>query len=318
MRVLVTGATGFLGGPVCQALMARGHQVVAAIRRDTVLPAGIAAHRVGDLGPDADWSAALAGCQAIVHLAARAHVMDETESDPLAVFRRVNRDGTVRLGEQAAAAGVGHFLFVSSIKVNGEATILERPFRADDTPAPVDPYGIAKAEAEAGLGRIATRTGMALTIVRPPLVHGPGAKGNLAALIRIVAKGWPLPLGAIANRRSLVGIDNLADSLAFLTDRGAGGTFLIRDDEDVSTPQLLRLLAEGLGRPARLIAVPPSLLILGGRLTGRSATINRLLGSLIVDDSPLRQLGWTPPHSLRDGVRRMAAAWRLTPGNGTA
>lgn len=307
MRVMVTGATGFVGGPVCRTLLARGHRVVAAMRRDIDLP-GIETHRVDALGPETDWSAALAGCDAVIHLAARAHVMAESEADPLAVFRKANRDGTSRLAEQAAAAGIRRFVFVSSIKVNGEATPRDRPFRADDPPAPVDPYGIAKAEAEAALAAIASRTGMSASIIRPPLVHGPGAKGNLAAMMRILAKGWPLPLAMIDNRRSLVGAANLADVVAFVLEHGAAGTFLVRDGEDVSTPDLLRRVAAGMGRRALLLPVPPALLRAGGALLGKRAAIDRLLGSLVVDDSPLRALGWAPPVSLDAGLAAMAAA----------
>ncbi|CAA7622643.1 UDP-glucose 4-epimerase [Magnetospirillum sp. LM-5] len=301
MKILVTGASGFVGGPVCRALMARGHRVVAASRRD--LP-GLEVVPIGELGPDTDWRPALDGVEAVVHLAARAHVMQETETDPLALFRRINRDATLALARQAAAAGVQHLLFVSSIKVNGEATPPDRPYRADDAPAPLDAYGIAKAEAEQGLR--AMDGPMALTILRPPLIHGPGAKGNLATLLKVLNTGLPLPLGGLTNRRSLVGIDNLADALAFLLERRAGGTFLIRDGEDVSTSQLLRLLGDGLGRPARLMPLPAFLF----RLLGRSGTIRRLTGSLVVDDSPLRALGWTPPLSLKDGLARMTSAWR--------
>lgn len=300
MKILVTGASGFVGGPVCRALMARGHRVVAASRRD--LP-GLEVVPIGELGPDTDWRPALDGVEAVVHLAARAHVMQETETDPLALFRRINRDGTVRLAEQAAAAGVRHFLFASSIKVNGEATPPDRPYRADDVPAPLDPYGIAKAEAEQALRAIALPT---LTILRPPLIHGPGAKGNLATLLKVLNTGLPLPLGGLTNRRSLVGIDNLANALGFLLERRAAGTFLIRDGEDVSTSQLLRLLGDGLEKPARLIPLPGFLF----RLLARSGTIKRLTGSLVVDDSPLRALGWTPPLSLKDGLARMTSAWR--------
>ncbi|CAA7621661.1 NAD-dependent epimerase/dehydratase family protein [Magnetospirillum sp. UT-4] len=305
MRVLVTGATGFVGPAICRALAARGHQVVAAARRPVP---DLETRLVGDLGPDTQWSAALEGCEAVVHLAARAHVMDESEADPLAVFRRINCDGTLRLAEQAEAAGVRRFLFMSSIKVNGEATAPGRPFRADDPPAPVDPYGIAKAEAEAGLAALGGS--MAVVILRPPLVHGPGAKGNLAALMRVLARGWPLPLGAVDNRRSLVGLDNLADAAGFLLDSDATGPVLVRDGEDVSTSQLMRLLAAGLGVRPRLLPVPPALLRLGGAGLGRGAAVARLLGSLTVDDAPLRALGWQPPLSLAAGLARMTAVFR--------
>jgi nucleoside-diphosphate-sugar epimerase len=309
MRILVTGASGFVGGPVCRRLLAAGHHVVAAVRRDDAfLPMDVEARRVDELGPDTDWHGALKGCDAVIHLAARAHVMKDRAADPLSVFRRVNRDGAVRLAEQAAAAGVSRLVFVSSIKVNGEATPPDCPFRADDAPAPVDPYGVSKAEAEAALAGIATRTGLSLAVLRPPMVHGPAAKGNLAALMRVLEKGVPLPLGAIRNRRSLVGVENLADALAFLVAHTAEGRFLVRDGEDVSTPGLIRALAEGLGIPARLLPVPVGLLRAAGAVLGKGAAVSRLTGSLVVDDAPLRALGWTPPVSLAEGLSAVATA----------
>jgi nucleoside-diphosphate-sugar epimerase len=307
MKVLVTGASGFVGGPVCRTLAARGHHVIAAARRP--LP-GLDVRTIADIGPDTDWSAALEGVEAVVHLAARAHIMNETAADPLTLFRRINRDGAIRLAEQAAAANVRRLVFVSSIKVNGEATPCDQPFRADDTPAPVDPYGVAKAEAEAALAAVAARTGLELAVVRPPLVHGPGAKGNLATLMAIIAKGLPLPLGAIDNRRSLVGVDNLADLLerCLTHPAAAGGTFLVRDDPDVSTAGLIRLIATAMHRPARLLPVPASWLRLAGRLTGRSAAVARLTGSLVVDDDPTRRrLDWSPSLPLAAGLAAMVA-----------
>ena len=303
MKILVTGAGGFVGRQVCDTAAARGHRVVAVSRQPV---SGFETVSVGEVGPDTDWSPALAGIDAVIHLAARAHVMNDTESDPLAVFRRVNRDGAVRLAEQARECGVGRFVFVSSIKVNGESTPKDQPFTATMAPAPQDAYGLAKAEAEAALSALGLPS---LAIVRPPLVHGPHAKGNLATLMKVLAKGYPLPLGGIDNRRSLIGLENLADALVFLAETNAAGTFLVRDDEDVSTSQLLTLLGEGLGRPARLFRLPPVLF----RLLGRSGTIRRLTGSLVVDDSPLRQLGWQPPVTLKDGLHRMAEARRNAP-----
>ncbi|MBC7952294.1 MAG: NAD-dependent epimerase/dehydratase family protein [Rhodospirillaceae bacterium] len=309
MRILVTGASGFVGGPVCRRLLSSGHEVIAAVRRDDAfLPMDVEARRVAELGPNTDWRGALKGCDGVIHLAARAHVMRDTATDRLTLFRRINRDGTVRLAEQAAGAGVGRFVFVSSIKVNGEATPAHKPFHGDDAPAPLDPYGISKAEAEAELAGIATRTGLSLAVVRPPMVHGPGAKGNLAALMRVLDKGLPLPLGAIRNRRSLVGVENLADALAFLVTHPAQGRFLIRDGEDISTPELIRNLAEGLGRKACLPPVPVALLRLAASLLGKGAAMQRLTGSLVVDDSPLRALDWVPPVTLADGLRAVAAA----------
>lgn len=301
MKVLVTGASGFVGARVVAELLRRGHQVVAPMRAPRPWP-GIATPAIGDLGPETDWSAALAGCDAVVHCAARAHILDDRSADPLSAFRRVNRDGTIRLAQQAQTAGIRHFLFLSTIKVNGETTPDDTPFTAAAPPAPQDAYGIAKAEAETGLRAMVWPI---LTIVRPPLVHGPGVKGNLARLVRAVAKGVPLPLGLAGNRRSLVGVDNLADAVAFLLERGAGGTYLIRDDGDLSTAQLIRAVAAALGRPARLLPVPPVLLRGAARLLGRQGTADRVLGSLVVDDTPLRALGWAPPHTLQAGLVRM-------------
>ncbi|NFV78538.1 NAD-dependent epimerase/dehydratase family protein [Magnetospirillum aberrantis] len=309
MKVLVTGASGFLGGPVCRALAAAGHEVLGAVRRPVDLAAGVRPVAAADLSADADWSVALTGCEAVVHLAARAHVMHETEADPLAVFRRVNRDGTARLAEQAAAVGVRRFIFVSSIKAQGESGLL----RAIDAPAPVDPYGVAKFEAEQALSAAAARVGMETTVIRPPLVHGAGAKGNLATLMRVLSKGIPLPLAWVDNRRSLVGADNLADLIRVCLDHpaAAGATFLVRDAEDLSTPQLLRRLAAAMGRRAVLLPVPPSALRLAARMVGRQAMAERLLGSLTVDDAATRQaLSWEPPNSVDSGLAAMAAAFR--------
>jgi nucleoside-diphosphate-sugar epimerase len=318
MKVLVTGATGFVGGAVTRALAGAGHEVVAAVRRaDCALPAAVCPVRVGELGPHTDWTEALAGARTVVHLAARAHVLNDPEPDPLATFRRVNRDGTVRLAEEAAAAGVKRLVFVSTIKVNGESTAAGKPFRAEDPRSPKDAYAVAKAEAEAALIDIAWRTGMELTIIRPPLVHGPRARGNLATLMRTIARGVPLPIGLIDNQRSLVGVDNLADLVRVCLDHpaAAGRTFLVRDDDDVSTRDLVRRLAGAMGCRARLLPVPPVLLGLGLRLAGKGAVAERLLGSLTVDDAPTRAaLGWSPRLGLDEGLSAMAAAWRTQGG----
>lgn len=304
MKVLVTGVSGFVGAPLAAHLAAAGHQVTGAARRP-----GATEVAAPELGPEADWRSALAGAEAVVHCAARAHVMDDRAADPLAVFRRVNRDGTLRLAEQAAAAGIRRFVFLSSIKVNGEATT-QRPFRAEDAPAPLDPYGIAKAEAEDGLRRLAARTGLELAIIRPPLVHGPGAKGNLATLLGVLHRGLPLPLASVDNRRSLIGVHNLAELARLCLEHpaAAGQTWLAADGPAISTPDLIRALAAAIGRPARLLPCPPALLRLLARLGGRQAMVERLLGSLVVDDSPARtRLGWVPPVPFPEGLRRMAA-----------
>ncbi|MGE4279558.1 MAG: NAD-dependent epimerase/dehydratase family protein [Magnetospirillum sp.] len=301
MKVLVTGGSGFVGRRVVEELVARGHHVVAPLRKPVFWP-DVMVPAIGDLGPDTDWSAVLAGCDAVIHCAARAHILDDRSADPLAEFRRVNCAGTLRLAQQARDAGIGHFVFVSTIKVNGETTPVDRPFTVDDAPNPQDAYGIAKTEAEAGLRAMDFPV---LTIVRPPLVHGPGAKGNLAVLIKAIRMGLPLPLACVDNRRSMVGLHNLADALGFLLERRAAGTYLVRDDDDLSTAQLIRALGQAMGCGAVLLPMPPVLLTLAARILGKKAVAERVLGSLVVDDTPLRALGWVPVLSTEAGLARM-------------
>jgi len=234
--------------------------------------------------------------------------MRETAVDPLAVFRAVNVEGTLNLARQAAAAGVRRFVFISSVKVNGESTMLGRSFTADDTPAPEDAYGISKAEAEAGLHAIARKTGMELVIIRPPLVYGPGVKGNFASMLRWVVRGVPLPLAAATgNRRSLVALDNLVSLIATCTQhpRAAGQVFLAGDGEDVSTAELLRRIAQVQEQSARLLWCPVGVVELAARLLGKGDVAQRLLGSLQVDISKNRNLlGWQPLINLDEGLRR--------------
>lgn len=262
---------------------------------------------VRDVGPHTDWLPAVSGVEIVVHLAARVHVMRDAASDPLAEFRRVNSEGTLNLARQAAAAGARRFVFLSSVKVNGEAG----SFRESDATAPSDAYGLSKSEAESGLRRIAAETGMDVIIIRSPLVYGPGVKANFRALIRGIALGIPLPLGAVHNRRSLVALDNLVDLIVTCIDHpsAANETFFVSDGEDLSTPQLIRRLARAMGRPARLIAVPAPLLMTAATLLGKRQVARRLLGSLQVDISKARQLlGWEPPVSVDEALRRTAAA----------
>lgn len=307
MNLLLTGATGFLGSRLATALHSKPHlNLTAAVRRRTEIPA---AHIVEVQGLDAntDWSAALAGQQVVIHTAARAHIMKDEVPDPLAEYRRVNVDGTLNLACQAAAAGVKRFIFISSIKVNGEQTPLGQPFTADEAPAPEDAYGISKWEAEQGLQQLASETGMEVVIIRPPLVYGPGVKGNFASMTKLVAKGLPLPLGAIHNQRSLVAVDNLVDLIITCIDHPAAANqvFLAGDGQDLSTTELLRGVARAVGKPARLIPVPSSLLMLGATLLGKKAVAQRLLGSLQVDIAKAREvLGWEPPVSVKEGLKR--------------
>ena len=310
--ILVTGATGFIGKAVVQRLLAedQSQRVAVAVRRDDQSwPAQVLPRLIGDLEPSTDWSAALAGIFAIVHCAARVHVMADTSANPLEAFRRVNVQGSLNLARQAAFVGVRRFVFVSSIKVNGERTNLGMPFSAEDVPAPLDPYGISKMEAEHGLREIAAQTGMEVVIIRPPLVYGPGVKANFATLMRWLGRGVPLPLGAVHNRRSLVALDNLVDLIVTCTVHpgAANQTFLVSDDEDVSTTELLRRMGRAMNRPVRLIPVPGSLLKLAAALVGKPDVAQRLCGSLQVDIQKTRRLlGWSPPLTLDQGLKKVA------------
>lgn len=312
MTVLVTGANGFVGRAVCAELRRRGASVRAAMRAPK--PTDVDAVPMPDLGPESDWSALLAGAaiDCVVHLAARVHVMNDRAPDPLADFRLANTAGTLQLARQAASAGVRRFVYVSSIKVNGEETLPGRPFVPRVTQAPRDPYGLSKFEAERGLAELSRDTGMELVVVRPPLVYGPGVRANFLSMMRWIKRGVPLPLGAIDNRRSLVALDNLVDLLILSTEHpaAAGKTFLVSDGEDLSTTALLRRMGSALGRPARLIPVPPILLTSGAALLGRGDVARRLCGSLQVDVSETREvLGWKPVVDVDAALSKTAAAF---------
>lgn len=308
--VAVTGASGFVGSALLRRLRADGIPAVALLRSPGHgLPAGVEPRITGDLTGATELRPLLAGVDVLVHAAARVHVMREQSTDPLAEFRLVNVDATVSLARQAAAAGVRRLVFISSIKVNGEATLPGQPFRAKDPPAPQDPYGISKQEAEQALWQVAETTGLELVVIRPPLVYGPGVKGNIARLLGWLDRGLPLPFGAVDNRRSLVALDNLVDLLcrAALHPVAAGQTLLVSDGHDLSTPELIRGLARGRGRPAWLVPVPAAGLRLAGRLAGQAAMIERLVGSLQLDLTPTRQLlGWSPPVPVDQALARCA------------
>lgn len=308
-KLLLTGASGFIGQAALQLFSQRGMSV-RPVYRSVAQASGVAgAEVVSSLDVDTDWSAALKMVDVVVHAAARAHIMRDDALDPLIEYRRVNVQGTLNLAQQAAAAGVRRFVFISSIKVNGEGTLLGQPFKADDVPAPVDAYGISKAEAEAGLWQIAQATGMELVIIRPVLVYGPGVKGNLASMLRWVQRAVPLPLGAVtANRRSLVALDNLVDLIVLCTQhpQAANQVFLVSDGSDVSTTELLCRMAAAVQRPARLWPVPVGLLHLGARLLGKQAVAQRLLGSLQVDIVKNHQLlGWQPPVTMQAALQKI-------------
>lgn len=308
MKIGVVGATGFVGRALCMRLVADGRDVVPIVRTAS----GLLGERVcGNIDSSTDWSAALDGIDLLVHAAARVHVMRERAPDAMAAFRAVNRDGTINLARQAVARGLRRFIFLSTIKVNGEATAPGRPFRASDSPDPTAPYAISKLEAEVVLREIAASSAMETVIIRPPLVYGKDARGNFQSMARWIRRGIPLPLGGVGgNARSLVAIDNLVDLIAVCLDhpQAAGETFLVSDGRDVSTAELLRGMAAAMGRPARLLPIPVSVLRKAAALFGRSAEADRLLGNLQVNIEPTQaRLGWRPPIGLNEGLRRALA-----------
>ncbi len=311
VRVLVTGATGFIGFALVGKMADAEHFIVRAVarRNGNDFPSGVEQVSVGDLAVDATWQQALAAVNVVVHLAARVHVMCEDAADPLEVFRRVNVDGTLNLARQAAEAGVRRFIFLSSVKVNGEGG--STAYRETDLPDTQDAYGISKHEAEVGLREIAAETGMVVVIIRAPLVYGPGVRANFLALRNAVVRGIPLPFGSIDNRRSMVALDNLLDLIITCIEHPAAANeiFLVSDGEDLSTPDLIRRMACVMGQPARLISVPAAVLMAGATLLGKRDIVRRLCGSLQVDISKTRELlGWTPPISVDEGLRRGCVA----------
>ncbi len=310
--IAVTGSAGFIGRKVLAELSLRGFNTRAIVRNISQLK------YFSDIVPDSfalvnicsntDWSTTLTGVSCIIHCAARAHVITEYDTDSIAAYRKVNVEGSRRLAEQAAIAGVKRIVFLSSIGVNGVSTKFSQPFTSFDTAAPTEAYAISKMEAEQALWEVSAKYGMEIVVVRAPLVYGPGAKGNLARLIKFVQLGLPLPFGAIKNQRSLIGLDNLADLLICCVDHSnaAGETFLVSDDEDISTPDLLRYMAVQMGRSAHLFQVPLPLLRFAASAIGRRAELDRLIGSLQVDTSHTRKvLNWKPPVSIEEGIRRM-------------
>lgn len=310
MKVLVTGASGFVGRHFVQRCLSDGLEVTALVRQaNSLVMSGLKTHVIAGVEQLGSLSAALQSHDVVVHCAARVHVMTDQSEDPLATFRAVNVVGTLDLARQAATAGITRFIYLSSVKVHGESTVTGHPFTEEDPPCPQDAYAQSKCEAEVGLRQLAAQTGMSVVIIRPPLVYGAGVGANFKAMMAAVQRGWPLPLGRIDNRRSLVAIDNLVDLMrvCMVHPAAANQTFLVSDGEDLSTTQLLRHLGVSLGRPARLLSVPASLLRWTATVLGRSAVADRLCGSLQVDIGKAQQvLGWTPPVSVQKGLHNAA------------
>ena len=307
MNILVTGANGFIGHALISQLRNQRHDIIAAVRRSCAYPDTTV------LVDELSWIEALSGQDVVIHTAARSHVMKQIEKDGLAAFREINAEGTRNLAELAANAGVRRFIFLSSIKVNGERTISGTRFTSKDNAFPEDAYGISKWEAEQALHEVSARTGLEVVIIRPPLVYGPGVKGNLLSLLSLLNKGVPLPLGAIHNRRSLVGIDNLIALIITCIDNPAAAnrTFLVSDGGDLSTTELVKHMSKALGKPARLIPLPSPLFQFGARILGKQDIAQRLLANLQVDISHTKEiLGWTPQVSLNKELKKMAE-WYL-------
>ena len=307
--VLITGANGFIGSVLCSRLVAEKWNVSGTVRSAENYSSvqGVKSVIIGDIDTATDWNAALQGIDTVVHLAARVHVMKDSSAEPLQAYREVNVYGTERLALQAADAGVNRFIYLSTVKVNGEEN--RKAYTESDRPSPMDSYGISKMEAELKLRKIAAETGMAVVILRPPLVYGPGVKANFLKLLQTVDRRMPLPFAGLQNQRSLIYVDNLVDAIVscVLHPNAPGQTFLVSDGKDVSTPELIRMIAAALQKQPRLFRFPPLALYIAGRLTGKGPAVDRLIGSLSVNTGKIKnELGWTAPFTLEEGLQNTA------------
>ena len=312
-KIMVTGVNGFIGCTLCKTLSQKKFTVNGILRSPNTAGsqsiAGINYLSVGDIGAQTDWSTTLLGMNCVIHTAARAHIMNENKADALAAYRSINVEGTRNLAKQAANAGVSRFVYLSSIKVNGEQTFFGNRFCSGDDAFPEDAHGISKWEAEQALHEVSASTAMEVVIIRPPLVYGPGVKGNFLSMLRWLNRGIPLPLGSIHNQRSLVGIDNLVDIIINCIDNpeAANKTFLVSDGEDLSTTELLLRLGTALNKSTRLLPVTASVLEITAQLFGKKAVTRRLLGNLQVDISKTKEvLNWSPPVSVDEGLQKTA------------
>jgi nucleoside-diphosphate-sugar epimerase len=310
MKVLVTGANGFVGRALVAAIEAKGAQVIRAVRqpggeRNEVI--------VGDIDAETDWHRALHGCDIVFHLAGRAHRTHETAQDPFTEYKKTNVIATENLARQAVAFGAKRLVYMSSVKVNGEVTAMKQAYTETDIPAPRDPYGRSKLMAEQLLERMAGETPLEVVVVRPPLVYGPEVKGNLLQMLHLLNKRVPLPLASVHNRRSLIYVGNLVDAMILCArhPHAANQTWLVSDGEDLSVPGLLSSLGAGIGHPARLFPCPVWGLDLGARVTGRVAQLRKITGSLRIDSSKIRsELGWVPPFTVHEGLKETTEWYR--------
>lgn len=312
MNLLITGATGFVGRELVAELLGRDMSVLAVVRRPSSLPSEARQVVVEDLLSGIEWKEVLQKIDVVIHLAARVHIMNETVSEPLAAFRKVNVDGTLNLAKQATESGVKRFIYISSIKVNGEMTMTDCPFRPDDTVQPIDSYGLSKHEAEQGLLAMAKSTTMEVVVIRPPLVYGPGVRANFLSMMNWMHKGIPLPFGAVNNRRSLIALDNLVSFIIQSIDhpKAANEVFLISDDEDVSTTKLLQKVAKAFGKKSLLIPVPVSWMKFVAKLISKEDMTSRLFSSLQVDSSKAHDLlDWKPVVTMDEQLKKTADAF---------